>query len=368
MTKALLFLAASAFAAISARATVRTVNNNNPSPGQFSSLAAAHAAAQAGDTLYIHPSPTNYGSLTISKQLTLIGSGHNPQSTDPQTAKLDIIQFFGTAASHTRIISLDLDYVYWDGNSYNVNAVTVTRCNLRTGIYIYTDVDTMYVEGNVFAGTGENITMNYAQNYNIRNFFITNNVFNGYFSRFYPSVNAGSSIYLRNNLFTRAGYLFRDNNGNGTDNGRLIFQNNIFYRTTPTGGPGEIANSEFSRNISYLGSPATSGVDTFSETNGNFTAPTYPNLEGVNPLFVSYPAAGAAFSYAHNYVLQSTSPARNAGTDGKDIGITGGNGYFQKFGTPPIPVVHDLQITSPANATILPGGTLQVNLKSNIGR
>lgn len=367
MTKAVLFLAAS-LAVFSAHATVRTVNNNNPSPGQFSSLAAAHNAAQPGDTLYIHPSPTNYGSLTISKQLTLIGPGHNPQSTDPQTAKMDIIQFYGTGASRTRIISLDLDYVYWDANSYFVNAVTIARCNLRTGIYIYTEVDTMYVEGNVFAGTAENLSMNYANNYNVRNVFITNNVFNGYLYRFYPGGSAGMNTYLRNNIFLRAGSLFRDNNGNSTDNGRLIFQNNIFYRTTVTGAANEIANSEFSRNVSYLGSPATSGVDTFSEQNGNFTAPTYPNLEGVNPLFVSYPAAGAAFSYTHNYNLQPASPARNAGTDGKDIGVTGGNGYFQKFGTPPIPVVHDLQITSPANATILPGGTLQVNLKSNIGR
>ena len=365
--KAILFFAAS-LAAATGHATVRTVNNNNPSPGQYSSLAAAHNAASAGDTLYIHPSPTNYGNLTISKRLTLMGAGHKPQSTDPQTAKLDIIQFNGQAASRSRIISLDLEYVFWDGNSYSVNAVTITRCNLRTGIYIYANVDTMYLEGNVFAGTGENIAMNFAQNYDVRNFFITNNVFNGHLSRFYPSVGAGASIYLRNNLFTRAGSLFRDNNGNPTDNGRLIFQNNIFYRTTPTGGPGEIANSEFSNNLSYLGSPATAGVDTFSEVNGNFTSPIYPNLEGVNPLFVSYPAPGAAFSYSHDYNLQPASPARSAGTDGRDIGLTGGNGYFQKFGTPPIPVVHDLQITSPANATILPGGTLQVNLKSNIGR
>lgn len=366
--KALFFLAAASLAACAAHATVRTVNNNNPSPGQYASLAAAHSAAQAGDTLYIHPSPTNYGSLTISKQLTLIGAGHNPQSTAPQTAKMDVIVFNGAAASRTRIISLDLEYVFWDGNSYSVNAVTITRCNLRTGIYIYANVDTMYVEGNVFAGTGENIAMNFAQSYDIRNFFITNNIFNGFFNRFYPSVGAGSTVYLRNNFFTRVGYLFRDNNGNATDNGRLIFQNNIFYRTTPTGGPGEIANSEFSRNISYLGSPAAASVDTFSKTNGNFTAPIYPNLEGVNPLFTAYPAAGAAFSYVHDYNLQPASPARNAGTDGRDIGLTGGNGYFQKFGTPPIPVIHDLQITSPAAATILPGGTLQVNLKSNIGR
>jgi len=365
--KALLFGVALLLAA-GAHATVLSVNNNNPSPGQHSSLTAAHNAALSGDTLYIHPSPTNYGSLTISKQLTLIGPGHNPQSTDPQTAKLDVIQFNGTAASRTRIISLDLDYVFWDGYSYGVNAVTISRCNLRSGIYIYADLDTMYVEGNVFAGTAENISMNYSNNYTVKNVFITNNVFNGYFYRFYPSGSSGATTYLRNNLFTRAGSLFRDNSNNPTDNGRLTFQNNIFYRTTPTGGGNEILNSEFSGNLSYLGSPAAAGVDTFSEQNGNYTSPIYPNGEGVDPQFVSYPAAGAAFSYAHDYTLQSTSPARNAGTDGKDIGLTGGNGFFQKFGAPPIPVVHDLQITSPASATILPGGTLQVNLKSNVGR
>jgi hypothetical protein len=176
------------------------------------------------------------------------------------------------------------------------------------------------------------------------------------------------TTYLRNNLFLRAGSLFRDNSNSATFNGRLIFQNNIFYRTTPTGIASEIANSEFSGNISYLGNPPVAGVDTFSEVNGNYTNPIYPNKEGVNPQFVSFPAAGALFSYAHDYNLQPTSPANDAGTDGKDIGLTGGNVFFHKYGTPAIPVVHDFSITSPGNATINPGGTLQINIKSNIGR
>jgi CTP:molybdopterin cytidylyltransferase MocA len=37
-----------------AQAAVHTVNNNNPSPGQFATLQAAVNAATAGDTIYIH--------------------------------------------------------------------------------------------------------------------------------------------------------------------------------------------------------------------------------------------------------------------------------------------------------------------------
>jgi hypothetical protein len=56
-------------------AAVFTVNNANPSPGQYTTVAAAVAAASTGDTLMISGTDISYGNMTINKALTLIGPG-----------------------------------------------------------------------------------------------------------------------------------------------------------------------------------------------------------------------------------------------------------------------------------------------------
>jgi len=43
----------SLFALSAANATIRVVNNNNPSPGQYSDLQVAINAANAGDSIYV---------------------------------------------------------------------------------------------------------------------------------------------------------------------------------------------------------------------------------------------------------------------------------------------------------------------------
>ena len=53
--------------ASNANATIHTVSNNVNSPGQYTDLQAAITAAVNNDTIYIHRSDVDYGSITINK-------------------------------------------------------------------------------------------------------------------------------------------------------------------------------------------------------------------------------------------------------------------------------------------------------------
>src|SRR6266581_2334469 len=72
-----------AFAAGNSFATVTTVSNNANSPGQYANLQTAIDNAADGDTLYVHGSPTSYGTINLNRSLTLIGTGYNPQKDIP---------------------------------------------------------------------------------------------------------------------------------------------------------------------------------------------------------------------------------------------------------------------------------------------
>ena len=57
-------------------AKIWRVNNNLGINADFTTLQAAHDGAAAGDTLYLESSPTNYGGLSSSKRLVIIGTGY----------------------------------------------------------------------------------------------------------------------------------------------------------------------------------------------------------------------------------------------------------------------------------------------------
>jgi len=63
-------------------AIVWTVSNNpvDSAAAQYSELQEAIDAAAASDTIYVSGSPNTYGSITITKQLILIGAGYNPDN------------------------------------------------------------------------------------------------------------------------------------------------------------------------------------------------------------------------------------------------------------------------------------------------
>jgi len=337
-----------------ASATVYTVNNNNPTPGQYTTLAAAQTVASPGDTLLIAGSPYSYNDFTISKRLTIIGTGHHPLGDFPASSTLNKIDFSTAVTATTlydvNIIGLDVNVI--DFSLSGTHRAYVSRCRIRSYLFLSTSQDSILIEGNLFTSSGSNVVVYTSASFNSITF--KNNVFNGAVYNFYPN-SGGLNLYFDNNLFLINGYVFAGVNK------WLQFRNNIFYRGDPSNNSGNVTNTSFNNNILYK---SYSSTTSFPSTSGN----TSTGNISADPKFVSFPSNGDYFSYTYDFHLQSTSPGVNAGTDGKDIGLTGGSGYFNTYGIPNIPQINQFDITSPSNATVLPGGTLQISIQATIAR
>ena len=97
-----------------------------------------------------------------------------------------------------------------------------------------------------------------------------------------------------------------------------IVSNNIFYGMAPISTSGSYQRNAFLNNLTFGTSndalpPVGNGV-------GNTGSNNKPSL---NPLFVNAPF-NTAYALTMDFNLQPSSPAKDAGTDGTDIGITGG--------------------------------------------
>ncbi|MBI3233639.1 MAG: hypothetical protein HYZ42_06290 [Bacteroidetes bacterium] len=324
------------FISIQSKATIRTVNNSPTSPGQFNSVSAAISAANSGDSIYICGSSTNYGAFTVNKRLTIIGTGHNPQKQAPLVSLVDQVYI---TSSGVRIIGLNCYTV--EANSGNVDSVYIERNYFRYRLTInQSNCDHWYIQGNVFGYSDDNIY--FCSTCGSSYIYAYNNVFNGRLNELdYNGYN--TNIYIMNNLFLRNGDAFSGSNY------YLYIYNNTFYRANP--------------------SPSTTGCTWGGNTSyqcSNNAFPSGTNKTNVNPSFINFPNGGAYFDYSYNFNLQDTSQLKNAGTDGTDIGITGGIGYYEQNGIPNIPQIREFNITS--SRTIAPGGTLNINIKSTIKR
>lgn len=325
-------LAIALFATLNANAVIRTLSNNTNSPGQFTTFTAALTASAAGDTIYVHGSPYNYGTFTVNKQITIIGIGHNPQKQAPQKSFVDYINF-ATGSTGSRVIGMEIYEI--NTSTSNINNIEIRNCRVLYRILADDASSSNWIiEGCVFTGSNENFYGGSSQS----GHRLRNNVFNG---QLYGMNGSNGYHYIENNIFLRNGAAFDYVSP-------AYANNNIFYRANPTGTGNGIT---YSNNIS------------FQCSNNNF--PNGTNLTNQDPQFVSFTGGGAGtnFSYAHDYNLQATSPAKNYGTDSKDLGVYGGIGDYNQNGIPRIPYISEFNISNP---TVSPGGTLNVNFKSKV--
>lgn len=322
---------------IFANATTLTLNNNNPSPGQFTTWTAAHAAANDGDTILIHGSTYNYYSIDIHKRLTLIGPGHNPiDKQNAQRAFCDNVLFY-TGSNRCKVIGLEASNM--QSQNDNVDSVGIYLCKITDAIYFQTfNCHYWLVDGNVFTSGGNNIN---GTGHSVGDLVCRNNIFNGVIYNF-----NGTFIgynYFNNNIFlSSTPYGFQYCN-------YFYVNSNIFYRAgfTPYGSTG-IA---FTKNCSYL----CAGGDVF---------PNGVNYEGVDPQFVTSIGSGAYFDYATDYHLQATSPLINGGGDGTDVGVYGGYGDYNQFGVSHNPYIKTFNITG--STSINAGDPLQIYIKAKV--
>lgn len=362
-------------------------NNPNAPTGAniFPTMQEAIDAATAGDTIYIQPSNTLYGTGTTNIELHFRGIGFNLDKDVPYTSDVLRINLYGapdgsTNASNSTVSGLNFPFgsgLYLGKNAGGDLDYTLTGVRIYNNfIYTLTYNVAVAVEDLLIA---YNSLVNVSFNNGHTNTIIRNNVIDGNL-QFFNSANV--SAIVSNNIINGSirkdatdDFLVIQNNnfiGSGSIVGfsnmqNAIISNNIFYGSTPsnfTNGNSTSTSFQlnvFSNNISFATAnndlpPAGGGA---GNTGGG-------NLVDTDPLFTSA-TLSTTWQSADDYTLGAGSPALGAGTDATDIGISGGP---YPFGTPnlqletsSIPTIQSLNVSSVINV----GQDLQVDVsaKSN---
>ena len=341
----LILLAISLSASVQAR--VLTLNNNTPSPGQYTTFSSAYAAALSGDTILVQESPDEYGALSLStsnKSLTVIGAGHKPGTTAGYGCQFSYINISSIGNSVIRIFGLQI--LSPSGGAINQSNTTIEKC---------------YFSGGAFSVTAGNILIRSCifyrcyivsnNNNAVTGLTITNNIFETSNSGYcFISMNGTGSKVISNNLFVGVDGTSRQLIATGSSFRNTIISNNIFYGVSPRGG-GTHTGLLFSNNL------------TFGSYDDNIPvgATGSGNLIGVDPKFANVPVPSVlpTYNYSYDYRLKSDSPGKGAGTGGSDLGLYPSTGKeFSMRGEPDRPFTTQLL---PGNPVIASGSSTNVN-------
>lgn len=311
---------------LTASATIINVNNATPSPGEYDNITDAMAAAVDGDSLYLAATNLSYGDVNITKRLFITGPGFIVNGGIlGNFAEVGIVSYKnGAATSGSTLQSLKVKRISFDDiSATNVlfSDITVQRCVV--GEYLTTSNDILInsvIQGCVFASSSGNI-----QTSDIQASSIENNFFRGLISSVTNSL-------ISQNLFT----------GTGNETWLSAVSNCSITNNIVLG-----------RNANYpLGTNTINGNCSFGATNNNFQG-TGVNIVGVNPELVNFTAPD--FAWDADLHLGGGSPCVNAGANGEDIGLYGGDGVYRQDCEPSIPIIRSVNIpggnTVPANAT-----------------
>ena len=324
---------------IMAQATIINVDNkpNKPS-GYVSNLQAAISNASAGDSIYIYPSNVSYGNITITKKLYLFGFGYDgtsgfvsrigylyfdttsTPSSNPSGTLLQGLTISRISCSKTNIKNIEIS-----GNYISVN-ISISQSNCSGWV-----IKNNFIDDYISIGDNSSI-------------LISNNVFKGHYYGIYTS-NA-TSVVISHNLFMYWQYF--------SDVQNATVSNNIFICGTSSYAGGDMNNNTFTNNISYCSN--SSNTYTLPPTGNSGTG----NLQNQNPLFVTGSISGY-YDITLDYHLQASSPAKNAATDGTDIGPYGGSNPFVWGNDMSIPKVTEMTISNPV---VNQGTNINVNVKA----
>lgn len=339
--------------------TIRTVSNDTQKPAQFTTIQTAINAAVAGDTIYVSGStfPYNETLISINKRLVLLGAGYN------------------------------------SSNQLNLSSIIVNGISLLKNTSGNDASDTV-ISGFKVGGGGISVSINQPVN----NIMIFRNQLSGVtvYGDGWSIINnlvefdITSLSFIASNVLIQGNILFR--NVVSFNQSSVIIDHNIFLRSTNSYMLGNLKFATVTNNI-FTGitssSPILQGVSSniFNNNLTNLTvvsdtAPTNSfaggpnsatgNFVGADPLFVDVTNPGT-YNASFNYRLQSTSPGKNTGTDGTDLGIYGGPFPFPSGGAPgsgfdtsappPIPQVTNVTIQNPSLA---PGAQLKVSIQATV--
>ncbi|MBA4851550.1 hypothetical protein [Emticicia sp. BO119] len=317
------------------QATIRRVNNN---PGVtlvsglvFADFNAAHTAAANGDTIYLEPSDINYGSLLISKKITMIGPGYllnkNPNTPfDKRSAKVSQITFSTNSANGSKLYGVEVRGTNGVLGDIFFNSVSgdmeIAHCLLNDLRGASSSLFNSIISDCFILGSIDNSSLS------INNVIISNNIIWG-------SVESSShdSIVRNNIIFGGANYIGQ-------------FYNNIIYQS---GDP----NFVFSTNNSVYNNVCVGC--TGSPANNNFFT------TAANTVFVVSEPRTLDDLEDDNFVLHASSPAKTKGVGGIDCGVFSGLRPYILSGIPPFPMITAFTQGAPSGGNI----PITISIKRN---
>lgn len=328
-------------------ATIRRVDSNAGNGAPYTTIAAAVAAANAGDTIQVAGAAIPYAGASIAKQLVLIGPGYflgeNPQTQNNKSpARINSSITFAAGSNGSFIMGFQLE--------------GTDIISLATG------VSNIVIKRNYFTSTTRGIQFNATFNAGANsNILVQQNYFTGIvWDNSYLNTNTG--ISLLNNYI--GGTI------DGLESSNLIIKNNVVKVSGNAVFSGTLANSTIQNNIFIFGTtPSATGLGGSNSFTNNLCDETIfgtsnSNQASVNmaTVFVLDPAAALPLGTSQDgrWKLAAGSPALAAGFAGEDCGMYGGTDPYVLSGIPPVPAIYELIVPSSATQS----GGLNVTVKA----
>lgn len=327
------------------KATVKTLNNNHPSPGQYSSWAQVQSTLALGDTIYVSGSPFSYGDISIQNttvDCTLIGTGFQPTKQQPLISEFGHINIYGSISSECKVklYGLRIHQLYLP----DIKEGYIAKCLIEDGAHVNGNSNSV-LEYNIIklgGATYQNDIVGRNSNERIQ---VRNNVFMADTQTNYISIMKNAIFY--NNIYINGHLsLYGGSPASGLGANCMLY-NNVFIHA-----------SIFSTN-SLQDMAMYNCYDANSSTNVN----NGNNLMNTNPLFVN-PVLNYANVIPLNWDmhLQAGSPCIGTGAAFVDMGVYGGvyGSGFTMTGEPNIPQIKQMNLP----ATVIKGQTFNVDLIS----
>ena len=327
--------------------SVITYTHPTAGEGFATTFSDAVTNAPAGSTIYIPGGVFNTDNIEITKELTIIGAGHNIDSTGATGITYLVGNLeFAQDSDNSFLTGVSLNGILYiaHNNSETVSNIRVARCSISTTVSIATatgsSVSNISFKENII---GNSNIMKSIEGGNISNsssVSFSNCIINGYI---------GS---IKNYLIKNCIILGHTNSSppyliSGVDNS--TFENNIFtYNNSATVTVNSSGNI-FNNNLFVSGSNQNGG--TYSNSMINVS---------IDELFVNY--SSGIFNYENDFHLKPACVGVNAGTDGTDVGIYGTDEPFKEGSLPFNPHIYFKDIAPVTN----PDGSLQIEIKARV--
>ena len=312
---------------------VITVDNNSTHAADYDNLQTAINAANNGDIIYVQHSNTSYGTITVTKQVKIIGRSYK------ETNYVTYVDNLHIKSSNVTVKGLFINsqLTIQSANSTPITNIQVKEC--RSGLVLLGStypVNNVVLQGNYFADRLHQYT--YATNVMVMNNFIVGEIRSYMPQTFLFTQNIGWENQLYNY---------------GDANGILQISNSIFITNSwsmgiETSGRYKIQNS---LTYNYLDYPSASY--TFSDDAN--PANTLENVDyNVNPQFVNW----TNDLLTSDFHLAPGSPAIDAGFDGEDLGVY----HNYAFSTEGNPIGYPTLTIDSAPSSVPAGSALNVTV------